>query len=392
MPRVANPLIKVRKRLEPCCFSLANFKELPKDKDKVVAPNKHLNFYRKNIPIQREIVPKVDEALDLACERLGLDRETVHGFVENDPTMNAACYPGYRGNAVVTVNSGLIEKLTMPELLYIMGHELGHYIMPLPTVRVPNGRGGVRPASMEDAMTQRHLEISMDRFGLVACRDVDVACMAALKIQSGLGSEFIRADLQVFARETFKGYVKDYAEYEDEAFASHPYVYARIRALHLFAQSQEYLELTGQPGKGRALDAVNAEVLKDMEDTLDYFAKKLMEDALREFSQAIAAVNLDMDGTVELSRYVTSLIPAPELDAVKLIAKSLSKVPLEERGKVATGHFDVLANKAVNFCPRRTIAHLAQLLEQLKGTSVHPFAEDASAQFQVKFKEHFRIA
>jgi len=99
-----------------------------------------------------------------------------------------------------------------------------------------------------------------------------------------------------------------------------------------------------------------------------------------------------MDGTVELSRYVTSLIPAPELDAVKLIAKSLSKVPLEERGKVATGHFDVLANKAVNFCPRRTIAHLAQLLEQLKGTSVHPFAEDASAQFQVKFKEHFRIA
>jgi hypothetical protein len=392
MPRVANPLTKVRKRLEPCCFSSANFKELPKDKDKDVSPNKYLNFYRKNVPIQREIVPKVDEALDLACERLGLDRETVHGFVENDPTMNASCYPSYRGNAVVTVNSGLIEKLTMPELLYIMGHELGHYIMPLPTVRVPNGRGGVRPASMEDAMIQRHLEISMDRFGLVACRDVDVACMAALKIQSGLGSEFIRPDLQVFARETFKGYVKDYTEYEEEAFSSHPYVYARIRALHLFAQSQEYLELTGQPGEGRALDAVNAEVLKDMEDTLDYFAKKLMEDALREFSQAIAAVNLDMDGTVELSRYVTSLIPAPELDAVKRIAERLGKVPVEERGKLATDHFDELALKAVNFCPRRTIAHLAQLLEQLKGTSVHPFAEDASAQFQAKFKEHFRLA
>lgn len=392
MPRVANPLTKVRKRLEPCCFSTADFKELPKDKDKVTDPDQHLNFYRRNIPIQRETVPKVDEALDLACERLGLDRETVHGFVENDPVMNAGCYSGIRGNAVVTVNSGMIERLTMPELLFVMGHELGHFIMPLQTSQVPNGRGGHRPASMEDAMLQRHLEISMDRFGLVACRDVDVACMAALKIQSGLGSEFIRADLQVFARETFKGYVKDYKEYVDEAFSSHPYVYARIRGLHLFAQTGEYLKLAGQSGKGRGLDEVNAEVLSDMEGTLDFFAKKLMEDALREFSQAIAAVNLDMDGTLELSRYVTSLVPAPDMDAVKLIAQRLSKIPVEERGKMADEHFEALASKAVNYCPRRTIAHLAQLIEQLKGTSVHPFAEDASAKFHAKFKEHFRLA
>lgn len=129
-----------------------------------------------------------------------------------------------------------------------------------------------------------------------------------------------------------------------------------------------------------------------MEGTLDFFAKKLMEDALREFSQAIAAVNLGMDGTLELSRYVTSLIPAPDIDAVKLIAQRLSKIPVEERGKMADQHFETLASKAVNYCPRRTIAHLAQLIEQLKGTSVHTFAKDASAKFQVKFKEHFRLA
>ena len=31
MPRVANPLHKVRNRLEACCFSQANFKNLPMD-------------------------------------------------------------------------------------------------------------------------------------------------------------------------------------------------------------------------------------------------------------------------------------------------------------------------------------------------------------------------
>lgn len=67
MPRVANPLTKVRKRLEACCFAEINFKNLAKGKDNASDPDKHRNHYRARVPIQREIVPAADEALDVAC-------------------------------------------------------------------------------------------------------------------------------------------------------------------------------------------------------------------------------------------------------------------------------------------------------------------------------------
>lgn len=391
MPRVANPLTKVRKRLEPCCFGAANFKNLHKDKDKASDPDKHLNFYRHYIPIQREIVPRIDEALDLACERLGLNRDNVHGFVKASPEINAMCKPGIRGNAVIFINSGMIEKLTMDELIYVMGHELGHYVMPFFIPHVTDGSGESRPASMEDAICSRHLEISMDRFGLVACRNLQAACSAALKIQSGLGSEHVVPDFGAYAKETIKGYVHDHTEYEGEAYCSHPAAYVRIRALHHFAQSEGYLALIGSEG-GKAMNVVDADVEKDMQATLDFFAGKLMDDALADLSKALAGIHLDMEGVVELQSYVTGLIPAPSVDSVKEFAALLGKVPVEDKGKVVTDHLTRLTLAAVNRCPRRTLAHLAELSEKLKGTHVHGFVEDASEKFQAAFKQHFKLA
>ena len=390
MPPVANPLTKVRKRLESCCFGPANFKNLPKDKDKVSDPNEHLSFYRNLVPIQREIVPKIDEALDLACDRLGLKRENVHGFVRANSEINAFCRPGIRGNAVIFVNSGMIERLSMEELVYVMGHELGHYIMPLPTRSISDGQGGSRPASMEDAVVQRKLEISMDRFGLVACRDLQVACSAALKIQSGLGAEHIRNDFIAFAQETIKGYVRDFKEYEGEAFSSHPAAYARIRALYHFSQSEEYLDLIGQKG-GRPHSEIDAEVAKDLEATLDFYAVKLMEEAVEKFSHAVAALHLEMEGKIELSRHTIERRFTPDAKIVQSLAADLSSLPPEERPKAASAKFEQLIHLVINRCPYTMTAHFEELLPKLEGTKVHGFASDLAKHFHEGLKAHRSI-
>ncbi len=387
MPPVANPLTKVRKRLASCCFGPANFKNLPKDKDKVYDADAHRHFYRNLVPIQREIVPKIDEALDLACERLGLNRDNVHGFVKADPEINAFCRPGIRGNAVIFVNSGMIERLSMEELVYVMGHELGHYIMPLPTLSVPDGHGGHRPASMEDAVVHRKLEISMDRFGLVACRNLEVACSAALKIQSGLGAEHIRNDFTAFANETIKGYVRDFKEYEGEAFSSHPSAYARIRALYHYSQSEDYLELLGQKG-GRPHADVDADVEKDLDATLDYFVVKLMEEAVEKFSHAVAALHLEMEGKIELSRHTIERRFKPDAEIVKSLAQDLGSLPPEERTKAASDKFAQLIHLAINRCPYTMTAHLDALLPKLEGTKVHGFASDLAKHFHEGLKAH----
>lgn len=388
MPRVANPLTKVRKRLEACCFGLANFKSLPKDKDKPSKPERHLSFYRKNVPIQREIVPKVDEALDLACERLGLNRELVHGFVRPDPTINAFCRDGIRGNAVVFVNSGLVERLTVLEMAYVFGHELGHYLTPLALNTISDGQGGHVPASMEDAVIYRQLEVSMDRFGLVVCQDLNVACSAALKLQSGLSGDNIQVDLAAFGKEAIKGFVRDHKEYYNEAFASHPAVYARIRALYLFSQSDKFLALIGKKG-GRPHAEVDADVQKDLHATLDYYAEKLMDDALSDLNNALAALQVDHEGQCQLAHYAVSPRTPPDQDRIRSLAGDIQKIPEKERTAAVSVKFDELVRECALRCPYRTHQHLEAVLSQLEKTKFHPIAKaiaDGFAEQLVKIR------
>jgi hypothetical protein len=385
MPRVANPLTKVRKRLEPCCFGPADFKNLPKDKDKASDPDSHRNFYREHVPIQREIVPAADEALDIACERLGLDRSIVHGFVENDPKMGASCYGDIRGNCVVIITSGAIERFTVQEMTYVFGHELGHYILPCRGlfVRLPNGA----PASMEDAISFRKLEISMDRFGMVACQDYKTAAVAFLKLHSGLGSQHITDDVVSFAKEAVRGIVEDYTEYQQEAFNSHPSLYARIRALSHFSESEEYLKLVGKKG-GKPQSEVDAEVEKDLHATLDYYAGKLMDDVIYAVNNHLAAIQADHEGKCELSTYSVHPHIKPDESNIRSILAELQKIPAEKKNQDVSNRLADLIRYSVVRCPSRMEQHLDALLPRLAGTKFHEIAQSFAQEFKLGLIRH----
>lgn len=374
MPRVANPLTKVRNRLARLCLEEINMGALPKEPK----PDKegHLSFYRKLTPIQREIIPKADEALDIACERLGLQREMVHGFVEADSAMNAGCYSNIRGNAVVTVNSGVVERLTMQELCFVMGHELGHYIMPM---RLPRLRNGM-PPSMEHAITARKLEICMDRFGLAACQDVTVACSAALKIQSGLSSENLRIDVQAFGKEVVQGYVKDPHEYEIEARSSHPNTYVRLRALCLFAGSDAFAELQGKKA-GRPVEEVNAEVVSDLRNTLDYFAEKLMVEAVEAFTNHVAAMSLAYEGEVKTACFEVTPGVTLNKELVVELASQLRAMDEAERKKAFSEKIDQLSIIAMKRCPSKMAKHLEGLSKTLSKSVLKDFAMSMPERF-----------
>lgn len=385
MPRVANPLTKVRNRLEACCLGEIHFKNLPKDKDKATDPDKHRNFYRQHIPIQREIVPAADEALDIACERLGLDRSTVHGFVENDPKMGASCYGNIRGNAVVTITSGSIERFTVQEMTYVFGHELGHYILPSRGLfaQLPGGA----PASMEDAVSYRKLEVSMDRFGMVACQDYKVAAVAFMKLHSGLGSQHITEDVVSYAKQVIQGYVEDFTEYEEEAFHAHPSLYARIRALSHFSESDEYLKLIGKKG-GKPQAEVDAEVEKDLHATLDYYAGKLMDDVIGAVNNHLAAAQVHFEGKCELGRYSVSQAIKPDEAMIKSLVADIQKLPAEKRDEVIYTKLSELIRYSVLRCPYRMEKHLEVLLPRLADTKFSETAQKFARGFQDSLNKH----
>ena len=385
MPRVANPLTKVRKRLEACCFAEIHFKNLPKDKDKATDPDKHRNLYRTKFPIQRETVPAADEALDIACQRLGLDRSTVHGFVDNNPKIGASCYNGIRGNAVVLMTSGAIERFTIPEMTYVFGHELGHYILPDRGLIGQLADG--TPSSMEDAILHRKLEISMDRFGMVACQDFKVAAVAFMKLNSGLSAQHITDDVVSYAKEAIRGYVEDYSEYIDEAYSTHPILYARSRALSHYSESEEFLKLIGKKG-GKPQAEVDAEVEKDLHATLDYYAGKLMDDVIGAVNNHLAAAQVHFEGKCELSRYAFNPQFKPEEEIIRAIVGEIQEKPADKRDEDVYLRLRNLIRRAVLRCPYRMEKHLEVLLPRLAGTKFSETAEKFARGFQDSLNKH----
>jgi len=122
--------------------------------------------------------------------------------------------PSYEINAFTTgvaiplicANTGCIDQLTRKELLWLLGHELGHIksqhvlysqmaqILPVIGEIVGTatlGIGGLVSQSIQIPllMWARKAEFTADRAGLLACQDIDIAASALMKM-SGVPARF----------------------------------------------------------------------------------------------------------------------------------------------------------------------------------------------------------
>lgn len=140
------------------------------------------------------------------------------------------------------LHSGLIASLSSQELLFVMGHEVGHallkhgetlgidfdnpYFSPLEVLRI--------------RALERAQEISCDRIGLLACQDVRVASSALFKANCGLTDKWLSFDETAYSRHFDE--LSSMAEFIDLADASetHPIMPLRVKALIAFAKSELY--------------------------------------------------------------------------------------------------------------------------------------------------------
>lgn len=358
----ADPVLKARKKLAACTFGETSAELIPKRKKN--DNEEHLRKYRTTIPIIRELVPQPDIALDTACERLGIPRDTIHGFIVSKGEMSAHIERTQNGNAVIEISSSVVERLTVDEMIYIFGHELGHYIFPYEYERDASGTA----SSLEDASISRVGEICMDRVGLIACRDVNAACSAALKMQSGLGAQHLICDIGTYGQEAVKGYKLE-PTFSD-LISSHPQLFLRIRAVMLFAQSDAYQELTG--GKdGRPVADVNAEIRADLHNTTDFHADKRKAEFLAELPCHFIAWAVAMGQDLK-SLELPLIKDQPDTDTIKAYLKSLGEMPEDKREETINSMIATLAKKATVYCPRQTFDYMEKVVTKTDGTKLHP--------------------
>lgn len=239
--------------------------------------------------------PKLYRLVEQVQQRLGLDR-TPEVYVQADPTLNAfAPAVADTTRPVAIVNSGLVQLLTLTELSFALGHELGHLGLS------HEHRPASAPSSELDALgarsRHRYAELSADRVGLLACRSTFTAANVMIKTASGLPSELLGFDIDQFIAQVDRA--PDEISRAWELELTHPALPFRLWALLRFSHSDVYSEITGQGGATVPIDEVEHEIVHRLDRMGDGRLSHLEDAALERALTWVGASIVLEDGIIE---------------------------------------------------------------------------------------------
>lgn len=186
-----------------------------------------------SVRIVPSLFPDLAQELEGLNERMMLDG-AIDCFVVSNPEIQAYCIPVSRDgddHFVVVVTSALVERLNPQEIIFVIGHEVGHFIYQHWRHPREDG-GGTHGQRLALLQLERSAEISADRVGMIACKSLQAACTAMVKVASGLSEPFLKPDIPSLLSQ-FRELVSQDG-HEAAIFSTHPTIPLRIRALLMF--------------------------------------------------------------------------------------------------------------------------------------------------------------
>lgn len=177
---------------------------------------------RWGLEVSAEVTPHLFDIVQNVGGKFGLGPDHIRAFVHPAAVAQAQCVAA-DGKCIVEVTSALVEQLDGEEQAFVIGHELGHFLLdhhylPLP----PDG-------SLGRFRRLRAREISADRIGLFVCNSPDAAIRASMKVFSGLSSAHLRFDSAAYIRNAFSEHNRMHALSQVED--SHPSFAVRARCM-----------------------------------------------------------------------------------------------------------------------------------------------------------------
>lgn len=330
-------------------------------------------MYRYLAPVTSDCAPRLAGVFDLVCERLKVPRAYVHGFIVPSSETGACCRHDIKGHAVIEVHSGMVARFTNEELAQVIGHEIGHFVLPVQPERLAGGR----PASWEDARISRHAEIAMDRIGLLASRDLNAACRMLLKTHVGLPEDEYRYDYEAFLAATAAGFGVPPGEID--ACAEHPHIALRIRALILFAQSDYYLEIIGKKG-GLPIADVNAVVASELHAAVDGYVAAAIAESMLGVGSCLYALAAMTGAVAQLPDIGAAGLPV-DLDQAKAMATRWASMPDDEWVDAYKSELSAYLSSASVRSPRTLHQAFESLAGRFAGTEMEAKLQDVRDGF-----------
>ena len=257
---------------------LASFVRLPEDREEAglaqFAPGRdgHRDqMLRHGVLISPAVTPVLEESIAAVCERLGIHRHQVTAFAYSSPEINADCLIDGPNSCVLRFTSSLINLLDQEEFRFVVGHELGHFLL--------DHRAGCKSGSdgsSERFIMERARELSADRLGYLGTDSLECSIRAIMKTASGLGGEHIRFDVSSFVAQ---GKLLTNAALGEGKTATHPSMLVRSRALLWFSMEIRSIEDIDGSRSGD-VQRVDDRVLRDLEKFVDGHVRLAKQDML----------------------------------------------------------------------------------------------------------------
>lgn len=240
-----------------------------------------MQLLAESLKVNADITPKIYSIVSKVVKTLELDEYKVECFIQNSSDIKANCFSVDLETVTISISSGLINLLDDNELAFVVGHEIGHYLL-------GHLRRNINQHEEDsDAFNRLNLtrmqqgcEISADRVGLLCCKSVDIALKTIVKTVSGLSSEHITSNFQSFLHQ-LKSLDYSFLQVNE---TTHPIFPVRARALLLFSMSDVFYKFeNNQKEAPLKLVSVNKKVDKDLKETTQKYFYEMSSQTLSKF-------------------------------------------------------------------------------------------------------------
>lgn len=239
----------------------------------------HSDMKSHSLPVKEKILPELYAMCQEILDTLDF-HEPIDFYITGTSEVNASAIGSddpEKQPHVIEINSALFNLMSDDELRYIIGHEVGHLINRDTAIRqlihfiYPTGEDVERaPEFLTNRfdLWRRIAELSADRYGYMACENLDACITAIFKMASGLHLDKMKIS------------ITDLMEVNDQHLdfllnesmnigGSHPVNPVRIQALHLFAKAKTQKVLV--EGMAPLMDIINHSFFSDQDYALADF-------------------------------------------------------------------------------------------------------------------------
>lgn len=215
----------------------------------------NVQYTGSHLKVTKEAYPKIYEYLEYACKILDVQK-IPELYIEWGYNINA-CTVGAE-NPIIVINSGLIDLCDDEEIMFVIGHELGHiksnhmlYHMMAQVFNtivsfIPFGEIASKPLEFALYYWDRMSEFTADRAGLLCCQKKKAAIRAFMKMAGMPINQYENMHYETFIQQAKDFKLLDYdamnqaIKFISIADESHPWTVMRAAELLKWSDSDDF--------------------------------------------------------------------------------------------------------------------------------------------------------